>query len=165
VTRSRITEVDRASGKEGVGRPRRSQRGSALVEVTWLSILLLMPLLYVMLAVFDVQRASFAATSAARQAARAYVLSPTEAAAPARAGAAAELALADYDLDGERATVSTTCTPSATGCLTPGSAVTVEITYQVALPLMPSALGGNTPTIRVQAAHRVPYGTFREDRS
>jgi Flp pilus assembly protein TadG len=165
VTMRRIAQVDRVSGPKGDGRPRRSQRGSALVEVTWLSILLLMPLLYVMLAVFDVQRASFAATSAARQAARAYVLSPSDASAPARAGAAAELGLADHDLDKERATVTTTCAPSIHHCLTPGSVVTVEVTYQVDLPLMPSALGGNTPSIRVQAAHRVPYGTFREDRS
>ena len=33
------------------------------------------------------------------------------------------------------------------------------------LPLMPAALGGNTPSIRVEAEHAVPYGTFREDRS
>ena len=34
----------------------RDERGSALVEVTWLSLLLLIPLLYVVLAVFEVQR-------------------------------------------------------------------------------------------------------------
>ena len=37
----------------------RGQRGSALVEVTWLSLLLLVPLLYVVLAVFEVQRSAF----------------------------------------------------------------------------------------------------------
>jgi hypothetical protein len=33
----------------------RSDAGTALVEVTWLSILLLVPLLYVVLAVFEVR--------------------------------------------------------------------------------------------------------------
>jgi hypothetical protein len=30
---------------------------------------------------------------------------------------------------------------------------------------MPDALGGNTPSIRVDADHQVPYGSFREARS
>ena len=29
---------------------------------------------------------------------------------------------------------------------------------------MPDALGGNTPSIRVESEHSVPYGSFREDR-
>jgi Flp pilus assembly protein TadG len=49
---------------------RRSERGSALVEVTWLPILLLVPLLYVVLAVFEVQRAAFAVNAATRAAGR-----------------------------------------------------------------------------------------------
>ena len=36
---------------------RRDERGSAVVEFSWLAILLMVPLVYVMLAVFDVQRA------------------------------------------------------------------------------------------------------------
>ena len=35
----------------------RDQRGSALVEFTWLAILLMVPLLYIVLAVFEVQGA------------------------------------------------------------------------------------------------------------
>nr|MBA2464590.1 hypothetical protein [Nocardioidaceae bacterium] len=54
----------------------RDESGSALVEVTWLAILLLVPLVYVVLGVFEVQRASFGSTSAARAAGRAFVLAP-----------------------------------------------------------------------------------------
>ena len=32
------------------------------------------------------------------------------------------------------------------------------------LPLMPTVLGHGRPTVRVSTSHRVPYGTFREDR-
>ena len=64
----------------------RDESGSALVELTWLSLLLLVPLVYVLLAVFAVQSGSYAVSGAARAAARAYALAPDEASAPGRAG-------------------------------------------------------------------------------
>ena len=66
-------------------RRRRGQRGTALVEVTWLSILLLVPLVYVVLAVFEVQRSAFAVNAATRAAGRAYTLAPSEGEGAARA--------------------------------------------------------------------------------
>ncbi|HEU5042842.1 MAG TPA: hypothetical protein VFT75_01765 [Nocardioidaceae bacterium] len=143
----------------------RGQAGTALVEFVWLAILLLVPLLYIVLAVFEVQRSAFAVSAAARAAGRAFVLSPSESAASARAVAAARVAMADQDLDLDRASVAFTCAPDPANCLAPGSTVQVSVSYPVALPLVPSALGGNTPSIRVQAVHQVPYGLFREDRS
>ena len=143
----------------------RGERGTALVEVTWLAILLLVPLLYVLLAVFEVQRSAFAVTAAARAAGRAFVIAPSREAAAARAREAASVALADQRLDLRDGDLDVMCTPGPAACLTPGSFVEVRVSYPVALPLMPAALGGNTPSIRVEATHRVPYGTFREDRS
>ena len=144
--------------------PRRSEAGTALVEVTWLSILFLVPLLYVVLAVFEVQRAAFAVNAATRAAGRAYTLAPSEAQAPARAHAAAQVALADQGLGMGAAVLDTTCRPDPRDCLSPGSVIRVRMTYQVALPLMPDALGGDTPSVRVVADQTVPYGTFRENR-
>lgn len=142
----------------------RGERGSALVEVTWLSLLLLVPLLYIVLAVFEVQRAAFGVTGAARAAGRAYVLSPTEAQAPGRARAAAALTMGDQRLDRATGAVTFSCSPTPGDCLAPGSVVTVEVTYPVALPLMPAALGSQAPSFRVAAVHSVPYGSFRENR-
>ncbi len=142
----------------------RTQRGSALVEVTWLSLLLLVPLVYVLLAVFDVQRASYGVSGAARAAARAYSLAPDEASAPARARAAAAVALADQHVDVEEVDLRVRCTPTPRDCLTPGGLIRVEIRHQVRLPLVPDALGGGAPSIRVEGAHTVGYGTYREDR-
>ncbi len=142
----------------------RSQRGSALVEVTWLSILLLMPLLYVVLAVFEVQRSAFGVTAAARAAGRAYATAPTEAEGLARASRAAALALDDQRVDPARLDLRVTCRPDPHNCLAPGAVIDVDLSYPVALPLTPSALGGDTPSFRVSASHSVPYGTFREDR-
>ncbi len=145
-------------------RARDGDRGSAVVEFVWLAILLLVPLLYIVLAVFETQRAAFAVTAASRAAGRAYALSPTEAAALGRARSAAALALEDQGLADRPMSLTVTCTPDPGNCLAPGSVISVDLACSVSLPLMPSALGGNTPSIRVEGLHRVPYGTFREDR-
>ena len=142
----------------------RTERGTALVEVTWLSILLLVPMLYVVLAVFEVQRAAFAVDAATRAAGRAYSLAPTQAAGAARARTAASVAMSDQGLSLSRAQVAIRCVPSPGSCLSPGSVIQVRITFPVALPLMPAALGGNTPSIRVESSQAVPYGSFRENR-
>jgi len=143
----------------------RDESGTALVEVTWLSILLLVPLLYVVLAVFEVQRAAYAVNAATRAAGRAYTLAPSQGEAVARARAAAAVALEDQGLTLADAAIETTCAPDPGDCLSPGSVIHVRMASPVSLPLMPDALGGNTPSIRVEAEHTVPYGTFREDRS
>lgn len=142
----------------------RDERGSALVEVTWLSLLLLVPLVYVLLSVFAVQGGSFAVSGAARAAARAYSLAPDEASAADRARAAAAVALGDHDIDASDAEVTITCRPEPSNCLSPGSVITAVVRHQVVLPLVPSALGDQAPSFRVEAESSVSYGTFREDR-
>jgi Flp pilus assembly protein TadG len=144
---------------------RRDERGTAVVEVTWLSILLLVPLLYIVLSVFEVQRSAFAVNAATRAAGRAYTLAPSQAEAADRAQAAAAVALEDQGLTMSRGSMELGCAGGTSGCLSPGSVVHVRMRYPVPLPLMPTALGGNTPSIRVDAEQSVPYGSFREDRS
>ncbi|QNN53555.1 hypothetical protein [Nocardioides mesophilus] len=139
---------------------RRGEAGSALVEVTWLAILLLVPLVYVVVGVFEVQRAAFASTAAARAAGRAFVLAADPAEAQQRARAAAAVAMSDQGVDGGAVVIG--CRPA---CLVPGSVVEVQVSYQVPLPFLPDALGRQAPSIRVHAEHTVPYGSFREDRS
>jgi hypothetical protein len=146
---------DRESGEE---------EGTAIVEFVWLAILLLVPLLYIVLAVFDTQRASYAASAAARSASRAFVTSPDQATAFARATAAARLAFLDQGIDAAAFQLTITCRPDPHRCLTPGSVVSAEVRSHADLPLMPAALGGNTPRIAVAAIHQSPYGTFREPR-
>ncbi len=142
----------------------RDEQGSALVEVVWLSLLLLVPLVYLLVSVFEVQRASFGVSGAARAAARAYSLAPDESSARARAVAAAAVALKDQGVDPSEVAIEVHCTPTPGNCLSPGSLIEVDVHHQVKLPLVPSALGGGAPTFRVEASHTVAYGTFREDR-
>lgn len=141
------------------------EEGTALIEFSWLAILLLVPLVYLILAVFDVQRSAYGVTAATRAAGRAYVLSPDLATAQARAYEAAAVALRDQGLDLAPGDLVITCRPGPDSCLQPGSSVLVELELHVDLPLMPSALGDNTPSIRVEATHLAPYGTYREARS
>ena len=143
---------------------RRDARGSALVEVTWLSLLLLVPLLYVVLAVFEVQRSSFGVSAAARAAGRAYATAPTESDGMARAGLAARVALEDQGVDASQLRLQVSCHPEPGNCLAPGAVIEVELDYPAELPLMPTVLGRDRPTVRVSTTHRAPYGTFRENR-
>jgi hypothetical protein len=143
---------------------RRTEAGTALVEAVWLCLLLLVPLIYLLLAVFDVQRASYGVAGAARAAARAYSLAPDESSAPGLARAAAAVALRDQGIDIDTVELSFRCRPTPANCLAPGSLISVDIRDQVRLPLAPTALGGGAPTFRVEASHTVAYGTFREDR-
>ncbi len=102
---------------------RRQERGTALVEFTWLGILLLVPLIYIVVSVFEVQRASYGVSTASRSAARAFSLAPTAAEGEARARAAVRTALQDQGLDGHHFDLQITCAPA---CLQPGSTVTVQ---------------------------------------
>ncbi len=58
-----------------------------------------MPILWIVLSVFEVQRGAFAASAAARSAGRAYALAPTDAEGERRARAVARQALADQGLE------------------------------------------------------------------
>jgi hypothetical protein len=140
---------------------RREERGTALIEFTWLGILLLVPLVYVVVSVFEVQRGAYAVTTASRSAARAFSLAPTEAEGESRARAAVRTALEDQGLEGHRFELEISCEPAA-ACLQPGSVVTVLIRTEVALPLLPDVLGGNKPSFRLDSTQQVPYGTYVE---
>jgi Flp pilus assembly protein TadG len=141
----------------------RNDDGTAIVEFVWLAIILLVPLLYVVLATFDTQRAAYAASAAARSAGRAFVTAPDQASGYARAREAVRLAYADQRID-DVPSVTITCRPDPHQCLTPGSVVRAEVNSSVALPLMPAVLGSNAPAISVESEHEAPYGTFREAR-
>ncbi|MGB8651396.1 MAG: hypothetical protein WCD35_12125 [Mycobacteriales bacterium] len=129
----------------------RADDGNALVEFTYLSVLLMVPVVYVLLSVFLVQRAAFGTTEAARQAGRAFARAATPDEAQVRGTAAAELALADQGIHDASAPVFT-CLGGP--CLQPGSRVQVTVTYRVRLPLLGAVFGSAAGgTIPVRASH------------
>ena len=144
---------------------RRTERGSALVELVWLGLLLLVPMLWIVLSVFEVQRGAFAVSAAARAAGRAYALAPTDADGQQRAQAVARIALDDQGLTGSAFDVRVTCRPYPHDCHTGTSVITVLVSSRVDLPLMPSVLGGDAPSFALDASHTVPIGQFQETRA
>jgi len=123
--------------------------GNALVEFTYLAVLLMVPLVYILLTVFQVQRAAFAVTEAARQAGRAYATADTAAAGLARAQAAADLAMKDQGLE-PGAPLEITSTAG----VTPEAKVTSTVLHRVTLPLFGGLFGDTIPpNIPVRATH------------
>lgn len=141
----------------------RGERGSALVELTWLGVLLMVPMLWIVLSVFEVQRGAFATSGAARAAGRAFALAETDAQGRAQAEAAARRALADQGVTGQPMRLTVTCAPVPGDCHRPGSVVTVRVQSRVALPFLPGVLGGGAPAFALEAGHTVPIGQFRDD--
>lgn len=141
---------------------RRRESGTATVEFVWLTILLLVPFVYALIAVFDTQRASYAVSAASRSAARAYLQAADPAVAEQRALVAARVALDDQDVDAD---VVITCEPGPADCLQPGSSVRVVVHTVQPLPLTPSALGDQLGGIAVDSTHTESFGTYRAGRS
>ena len=141
---------------------RRDQRGSALVEVSWLGILLVLPVLWIVMSVFEVQRGAFAVSAAARSAARAYALAPEDESGLLRARTAARVALDDQGVHGVTPDVRVTCTPYPGDCHQGTSVITVSVHSRVVLPMMPSALGGDRPSFALDATQTIPIGQFQE---
>ena len=133
--------------------------GSATVEFVLFSLLLLVPFTYVLLTVFEVQRATYAVTEAARESGRAFATALSAADGGRRAEAAASLALRDQGLSDSSLDLRITC--SAHPCLTPGATVTVTIVEQVTLPWVPAMLGRPAASVIVRAVHVETVDRFR----
>ena len=111
------------AGRQSSQRDDAGQRGSAVVEFTFLGLLLMVPVVYFIITVGKIQGGSFAVVGAADQAAKVFVAQPDEAAGRAAAEQAAVLALADYGHSLDNASVEVSCDRG--NCMAAGSAVTV----------------------------------------
>lgn len=136
--------------------------GTATIEFIWLTLLLLVPLVYLLIAVFDTQRAAYGVSTASRSAARAFLQADGVAAGEQRARQAARVALADQGLDA--ADVQVSCLPTPADCLQPGSSVRVVVRVRQPLPLTPDVLGPRLGAVTVDSTHTEPYGSFRSPR-
>ena len=141
---------------------RRDESGSALVEFSWLAIILLVPLIWVVLSVFEVQRGAFATSAAARAAGRAYALAPDDATGERRARAVVEQVLADQGTRGQRARVDISCEAPGDNCHVGTAVITVRVDSGVDLPFFPAILGRGAATFSLDASHTVPIGQYVE---
>lgn len=138
---------------------RTDERGSAVVEFCLLSVLMLVPLVYLVVVLGRVQAAALAAQTAAREAGRAFVTATDDGSAGRRAEAAAAIAFDDQGFTG-RGSVQLTC--EAVPCLTADARVEVRTRVVVLLPGVPRALDRAVPTrIEVDARQVVAVDRFR----
>lgn len=121
--------------------------------------LLMVPLVYLLLAVFRVQSAAFGVTEAARQAGRAYARADGAASAELVAGKAARLALRDQG-------IAWTGSPEfcgGDGCsLEPGSTVRTSVKYTVQLPFVGGIFGKGRAGIPVTGVHTEVVDRFKD---
>jgi hypothetical protein len=130
-----------------------ADRGSASLEFITTGLILLVPLVYLVLAMSALQGGALAVEGAARQAARVYVQAPNEAIALDRAQRAVDFALADYGLNAGDAHVTVDCAAGGGGCLTRRSPVTVTVRLRVSLPLVPDVLSlGGAASVPLEAS-------------
>lgn len=133
--------------------------GAAVIEFVVLVVLVVVPVMYAVIAVMQVQAAAFGVTQAAREAGRAYVQADSPGQAQAWAKAAAGIALADQGI-AKTPDVRITCDPS---CLIPGSTASVRVATRVRLPFLPDSLAESTVgAIPVSADFVIPVDDYRE---
>lgn len=118
-----------------VNRMRVQDHGSAMLEFIVVGVAIVMPLVYVAIAVMTLHAGSFAAHAAAREAARAFMASGSIAQGNALAVAIAQQAFIDHGVSTATPTLVITCTGGP--CLLPGTLVNVEVATAIPLPLIP----------------------------
>lgn len=142
------------------------ERGAATLELIALSLLVLVPVLYLITALARIQAATYAAESGAYAGARAAVVAGMAAAggqrgaepgAEAHRAAAAALAVTveDFGIDPGAASIVLRC---ADGCLVPGGRVDATASVDVTLPGVPEAVVARLPlrvTVSAEASSPV----------
>jgi len=123
----------------------RDDRGSAALEFITAGFLLLIPLVYLIVAMAAIQAGALAVEGASRQAARVFVQAPTQASASAQSTTAVDIALDDFGVPRTNATVAVSCRPHPAVCLSRRGFVTVTVTASIPLPLVPSVLSFKSP--------------------
>jgi Flp pilus assembly protein TadG len=142
--------------------------GNAVLEFVVLATFLMVPLIYIIIAVAQVQGSAYGATEATREAGRAYIGADTSVDGFRQACTAATVALrnavdAPFDCASQ---LHVTCV-SDSGCsvgLVAGEIIRVEIDLAVGLPFLPKAVFGHSLSVHVHAMHDEivdPYRTTR----
>ncbi|WP_341580076.1 TadE family protein [Microbacterium schleiferi] len=117
------------------------ERGSASLEFLTVGLLMLVPLIYVVVALGQIQHQALGAEAAARHVARAISLSSDATSASSSASEVLSAVMAEYDLDASATSLSISCVPASVSCPTAGAAVRVSVATRVSLPFAPPVLG------------------------
>ncbi|HEY8294953.1 MAG TPA: hypothetical protein VIG41_06405 [Micrococcaceae bacterium] len=135
------------------------EEGSAVVEFVFLAVLLMIPVIYLIITLGQLQGGAYAVVGAADQAAKVYVAGTDPGASRAAAEEAVMLAMADHGFNTGDVNLAISCSPA--DCLSPGTTVTATVTLNVPLPLVPTMPGVNLKAATVDARASQLVGRFR----
>jgi hypothetical protein len=146
-----------------------AERGAAVVELLVVFLTLVVPLVYVMVVMADVQRALLATSSAAREAGRVYVTGPDRVEAERRAQVAYREVLATYGIGAGdpgagmrlRAGCPAETEAACAGGFGPGAEVEVVVTYRVPVARVPFLGAVAGPGVTVGATHHTRVDRYR----
>jgi len=139
------------------------ERGSAALEFILIGLLLLVPLVYLIVALGLIQGQSLGAEAAARHIARAVSTASDAGDARDRADAVLAAVADEYDLD--EVELSLSCTPAGAECPRAGATLHVTVRTTVTLPLVPPVLGlDDLAAIPVEAASAQKVSRFWSER-
>lgn len=116
-------------------------RGSAALEFILVGLVLLVPLVYLVVALGLIQGQSLGAEAGARHVARAVATATDASSAQQRADAVISAVVEEYGIDPDAIEVGMSCRPAGASCPEPGATLVVTVASRVALPLVPAVLG------------------------
>jgi Flp pilus assembly protein TadG len=129
------------------------ERGSAALEFILVGMLLLVPLVYLIVALGLIQEQSLGAQAGARHIARALATSEDADAARGSADRILRAVVDEYALEADAVEVSLDCLPAGTACPEAGATLVVTVSTRVTLPLVPPVLGlDRVASIPIEAA-------------
>lgn len=119
----------------------RNDDGSAALEFITVGVILLVPLVYLVLALGVIQEQTLGAEAAARHTARVISQASDAETAAARSDAVLAGVIDEYGLDAGAVQVSISCTPAGAACPSAGATMVVTVRTSASLPLVPPLFG------------------------
>ncbi|MGV9193345.1 TadE family protein [Microbacterium sp. MC2] len=132
--------------------------GSASLEFIVIGVVLLVPIVYLIVALGAIQAAALGADAGARHLARAIATAPDARTADERADRILAAIVDEYGLDPDQVDVAATCRPTGTECPEAGATLVVTVAASVPLPLVPPVLELDTLVrvpVEAVAVHKV----------
>ncbi|MBB2974729.1 hypothetical protein FHX49_000270 [Microbacterium endophyticum] len=135
--------------------------GSASVEFLVVGMLLLVPLVYLIVALSTIQSHAMGTAAASRYIARTIATAGSGAAASTSTERALQMLADEYAMDAAQIEISVDCAPSAFSCPEAGTTVTVTVRAGATLPLVPPIFGlDNATAIPIEASSTQKVSRF-----
>ncbi len=115
--------------------------GSAALEFITVGVILLVPLVYLVIALGVIQEQTLGVEAAARHTARVISQAPDVPTAEVRSDAVLAGVVAEYGMDADAVRVGMTCVPAGVDCPSTGATVIVTVATRVSLPFVPPVFG------------------------